>query len=311
MLKKFGISTKVEEELGDIVNFPRNQITVADKQHKQFFKNQKYKLEIGRKLKEISDTEAVLECCFQQSSEVMVSKYLHCRVIDCSLNADPVSLQHLQQLDQCLELTERVNSFFGEVQKIRESPFTLLLKALGGLKRSVVSQWPALLSSFNIQSELKKLKKAKKSEGEKIFSMEKFHKMKQGIDTTTTSTWEKMQCVVDMMRGVSTLLSRTNESKTMKALQAQENVLQAKKGAIFVQGPLRTDEMLGYTTDPSKVMIVDLLNKFDGPLQFSLFSPYLARYREEIKERVILFLQLSYGVGAVSSNVNDDRVRRG
>src|SRR3990167_5792859 len=267
-----------------------------DKQHKQFFRNQRHKLEIGRKLKEISEREAVFECCFQQSSEVMVSKYLHCRVIDCSLNADPesISLPHLPH-----QLKKGLDDFFEEVQKIRESPFTLLLKALEGLKRSV-AQLPAFLSI--LFAELKKLKKAKKSEGEKIFSIEKFNKMKQAIDAETT-TWKKMQCVVDMMRTISTLLSKANESKTMKFLQAQE--------VLFAQAPLHTwDEMyFEDSADPSKAVIVDLMNKFDCPLHFPPFSVQitgfrdtdLARCGEEIKERVILFLQICHGVAELKN----------
>src|SRR3990167_7610864 len=89
-LKKFGKSsnTPLERELGDFVNFPRNQITVADKQCRRFMEGKKLEhLTLQRKLQQKSAKEAVFQCCFGVK-EVMVSKYLRCRMVDYSLDAE-------------------------------------------------------------------------------------------------------------------------------------------------------------------------------------------------------------------------------
>ena len=99
LLRAFGNSKKLEEELGDFVNFPRNQIVVADNEHRRFFKGKTIKhLSIQRKLQLISEKEAVFDCCFVLKSAVMVSKYLKCRMIDCSYSEEPRYVRALKNL---------------------------------------------------------------------------------------------------------------------------------------------------------------------------------------------------------------------
>src|SRR3990167_6198587 len=89
--------------MGDFVTFPRNQIIVADNEYRQYFKEINLKhLVIQRKLKQISAKQAVFECCFEQQSEVMVSKYLKCRMIDCSYSEEPRYVRALKNLGHAL-----------------------------------------------------------------------------------------------------------------------------------------------------------------------------------------------------------------
>ena len=104
LFKKFGKSTnKLEEELGDFVNFPRNQITVADNEHRRYLKGKTLNhLAIQRGVQQITAKEAVFQCCFQPRSEVMVSKYLHCRMTDYSPTFKPRFVKALKNLPRAL-----------------------------------------------------------------------------------------------------------------------------------------------------------------------------------------------------------------
>src|SRR3990167_9146292 len=111
-----------------------------------------------------------------------------------------------------------------------------------------------------------------------------------------------------MINKVCRLISRSKEMEVSKTLRLQRNKFQTKKGAMFSEVALHSfEDVFVETTEedatlPSKSVIVDLMNIFDGPLHFPPFSVRsysrkdIQNYGSEIRERLLSFLQISHGV---------------
>src|SRR3990167_5003146 len=296
LLKKFGKSTNtpLERELGDFVNFPRNQITVADKQCRRFMEGKKLEhLTLQRKWQK-SAKEAVFQCCFEVK-EVMVSKYLRCRMVDYSLDAE--------------------SSFETEQERKPFEEFLLEVKN----NKSVYSSFAASAEQLKIRAKdtqcispnltifilkFEELKKGMNSNFYNLFSKE-LREITKNLEKIA-STWGKVKSVVEMMSRLCMLISRDNTMKISKTLRLQKNTLQAKKGVIFSEIALHRfdDVYVEHTSDGnilSKTVIVDLMNIFDGVFYYPPFSCYALReeiqsYGGEMQERLIFFLQISRGV---------------
>ena len=296
LLKKFGKSSRrVEEELGDFVNFPRNQITVADKEHRKFLKGKKLKqLRIQRKLQQVSPKEAIFQCCFRgKKNEVMVSKYLHCRMIDYSVEQETAdSSWELKQFEEFLqELGSRSAGY---------STFTKSVEQLKS-KFGAESSLPCAATKFFAQFE--KLKEGMNSDFYDIFRKE-LRKIMKNLEEMA-STREKVKSIVEMMNKICLLTSRANAMEVMQTLRLQRNALHVKKGAMFSEVALHSfeDVFVEKSNHPPQSVIVDLMNIFDGPLQFPPFSVHVYNrkdevqsYGGEIKERLLMFLQICQGV---------------
>ena len=303
LLKKFGKSTKkVEEELGDFVNYPRNQITVADKEHRNFLKGKKLKhLKIQRKLQQISAKEAVFQCCFRaKKSEVMVSKYLNCRMIDYSAtveraieNEDSREYKLFEEFLLELKGNRCVYSSFAKSVEQFKSKIEASQVPEGNLSRNIVKFF----------AKFEKLKNGMSSNSNDLFSKELKKLLKAAEEITTTQG--KVDSALAMMTKLCMLVSRANGLEIMKELRVQRNSLQPKKGAVFSEVALHSfeDIFVEDNTDLNhpKPVIVDLMNIFDGPVHFSPFLMQLytrddVRFGAEVSDRLLLFLQICYGV---------------
>ena len=296
LLKKFGKSTnKVEEELGDFVNFPRNQITVADKVHNKFLKGKKFAhLKIQRKLRQVSAKEAIFQCCFQEmeDSEVMVSKYFHCRMIDYTMTIEPKFEEHLE----CKHFEELLREIQGN--RWEYSSFTKSVEQFKSKSGHLqVSNSSSCVATFT--SKFEELKKWMNSDFYDLFSKELKRTVKQ-LDGMATSL-EKVKSVLEMMNKICMLISRANTMEAMKTLRLQTNALQSKKGAMFSEVALHSfdDVFVEVHSHPPKPVIVDLMNIFDSPVDY---RPSLHVYfRVEIQQKLFLFLQICRAVAELKS----------
>src|SRR3990167_8812258 len=332
-----------------------------------------------RKSQQISAQEAVFECCFEAKSAVMVSKYLKCRIIDCSHSEQPRFARALKTLGRTLEKKEELSdiSHFLEKKTIHHEnvkeiarQICLLLEdatesnneEVLALKQAIsfleneydkecvafevflhefqtnkvvyssfvnsVEKLKATLESVDskptIASKSTQFLLSEPSSFAKLF--EKFNKLKKVMSLAfcdlfheelqkmekvqvMENTWQKVQSLVEMISKVCTLIGRAKEMEVTKILRLQRNKFHQKNGAFFSEVPLhsfedRCEDNREDATHPSKSVIVDLMNNFDGPVHFLPFSerfrsfwkngtPY---FGADIKERLFLFLQISHGV---------------
>ena len=128
-----------------------------------------------------------------------------------------------------------------------------------------------------------------------------------------------MEKIAKMVYKVVTTITRANETEVMEQLRLKKNLLQPTKGPMFLEVPLHSfDEVIKKDTEIANLcdieqdtsVLVELSNIFDGPLTFEPFTimvyPWeslkVHTYGQILKKRLLLFLQLCYGVRELNAS---------
>lgn len=176
-----------------------------------------------------------------------------------------------------------------------------------------LAETPSILTSFN--SHFDKLKELFNSDFYSLFREEFYLLELEEIE----GNYLLMGKILQMVNKVATKISRANEIEVMQQIRSKRNLLQPKEGSMFLEVPLhcfdgvvQEDSDLGKLCDieRDKSVLVELSNIFDGPLKFEPFTiivyPWETKkvhtYGQVLKTRLVLFLQLCYGVRELNSS---------